>query len=120
MHPIYFYKDRHGKAPVADYITKLAHKKDKNSRIKLGKINDHIEALSQYGTRLREPYVKHIEGDIWELQPLRDRIFFVGWSDSGFVLLHIFVKKTQKTPAREIKKAKKELAEIKEVGIKYG
>lgn len=33
------------------------------------------------------------------------------------ILLHQFMKKTQKTPAREIEKAKKELADLKERGI---
>ena len=36
-----------------------------------------------------------------------------------YVLLHQFVKKTQKTPAREIEKAKRELADIIERGLKY-
>ena len=44
-----------------------------------------------------EPFIKHLEGDIWELRPLRDRILFAAWLDDGFILLHHFVKKTQKT-----------------------
>ena len=116
MHRIYFYKDKNGKEPVAEYIRELAGKKDKNSRIKLNKINDYIEILSQYGIQAGEPYIKHIEGEIWELRPLRDRIFFVGWVNGSYVLLHQFVKKTQKTPAREIKKAKRERADLIERG----
>ena len=46
--------------------------------------------------------MKHLEGDIWELRPLRDRILFAAWVGDSFVLLHHFVKKTQKTPQREI------------------
>ena len=95
----------------------LAGKRDKNSRVKLNKIRDYVKALSQYGTQLGEPYVKHIDGDIWELRPISDRIFFVGWTGGNFVLLHQFVKKTQKTPAREIAKAKRELADLKERGL---
>ncbi|MDZ5724784.1 type II toxin-antitoxin system RelE/ParE family toxin [Acetobacterium sp. K1/6] len=38
--------------------------------------------------------VKHIDGDIWELRPLADRIFFFYWKDNTFVLLHYFHKKT--------------------------
>ena len=45
MYAIVFYKDKNGKELVADYIKGLASKKDKNSRIKLNKINDYIEAL---------------------------------------------------------------------------
>ena len=55
-----------------------------------------------------------MEGDIRELRPLRDRILFAGVVDGKYVLLHQFMKKTQKTPIREIKKAKKELKDFKE------
>ena len=117
MAPIYFYRDKKGREPVADYLTELAARKDKDSRINLNKIRDYVKALSLYGTRIGEPYVKHIEGDIWELRPLRNRIFFVAWIDGGYVLLHHFIKKTQKTPKREIEKAKAELADLRKRGI---
>lgn len=117
MHRIYFYKDRSGRKPVAEYLTELASRKDKDSRIKFNKYNDYIQALSEYGTQLGEPYIKHIDGDIWELRPVSDRVFFVGWTGGGFVLLHHFVKKTRKTPAREIAQAKRELADLKERGL---
>ena len=68
-------------------------------------------------TRTGEPYIKHLEDEIWELRPLKDRILFVAWVDGSFVLLHHFVKKTQKTPRREIDKAKRELKDIKERGL---
>lgn len=119
MHKIYFYRDRNENEPVKEYLLELSKKKDKDSRIKLNKIRDYIKILSEYGTRAGEPYIKHLDGDIWELRPLRDRILFVGWVDGSFVLLHQFMKKTQKTPAREIDKAKRELADMIERGIKY-
>lgn len=118
MHQIYFYKDRNGKEPVADYLAELAAKKDKDSRIKLNKIRDYVKALSEYGTQISEPYIKHLDGEIWELRPLKNRILFVGWTNGSYVLLHQFVKKTQKTPLREIEKAKRELADLIERGIK--
>lgn len=120
MHQIYFYKDRNGNEPVKEYLKELAQKKDKDSRIKSDKINDYIEALKQYGKQLGEPYIKHLDGDIWELRPLRDRILFVAWHEGGFVLLHQFMKKTQKTPAREIEQAKCELADLIERKVEYG
>ena len=39
--------------------------------------NDYIELLSQHGTRAGQPYIKHLDAEIWELRPLRDRILFV-------------------------------------------
>lgn len=110
---IYFYKDRKGNQPVIDYLLKLKKSNSKDSRIKLNKINDYIEALKIYGTRLGEPYVKHLDGDIWELRPIRDRILFVAWCEDGFLLLHQFTKKSQKTPKREIEQAKREFEDFK-------
>lgn len=100
-------------------MEELARKKDKDSRIKLNKIRDYVKILSEYGTQVGEPYIKHIDGDIWELRPLRDRILFVGWVNGSYVLLHHFMKQTSKTPAREIEKAKRELEDIVERGVKY-
>lgn len=119
MHKIHFYSDKNGHEPVAEYIAELAAKSDKDSRIKLNKIRDYVKALSEYGTQAGEPYIKHLDGEIWELRPLRDRILFVGWVNGSFVLLHQFMKKTQKTPAREIAKAKRELADLIERGVTY-
>ena len=113
MHTIYFYKDKNGNEPVLDYMRELASQKSKDSRIKLNKLNDYIELLSQHGTRAGDPYIKHLEDEIWELRPLRDRILFVAWLDGSFVLLHHFVKKP---PRREIEKAMRELKDLKERG----
>ena len=117
LHKIYFYKDRSGKNPVLDYLNDLSKRTDKDSRINLSKMNDYIEALSQYGTQIGEPYIKHIDGDIWELRPLRNRVLFAAWVNGSFVLLHHFMKRTQKTPSREIDRAKRELADIRERGM---
>ena len=51
MHAIYFYKDKQGNQPVLDYMRELACRDNKDSRIKLNKLNDYIELLSQHGTR---------------------------------------------------------------------
>lgn len=107
MYKIKFYKDKNGKEPVIEHLMKLKKKNDKDSRINLAKINDYIEALAQYGTQIGEPYVKHLDGKIWELRPIKNRIMFFGYNGEHFVLLSHFTKKTQKTPKREIEKAKR-------------
>lgn len=109
MYEINFYRDKNGKEPIKEYLLKLANKKDKDSRINFNKIRDYIRILKIHGTRAGEPFIKHIEGDIWELRPLKNRIFFVGWTDKQFILLHHFIKDTQKTPKREITRAKKNM-----------
>ena len=55
------------------------------------------------------PYLKHIHGDLWELRPLRDRLFFFYFNNGTFILLHHFLKKTRKTPQREIDQAAKNM-----------
>ena len=77
-------------------------------------VNRYQNILKKYGTKAGQPFVKHLDGKIWELRPLRDRIFFVAWFDGSYILLHHFMKKTQETPMREISKAKKELADLME------
>ena len=53
------------------------------------------------------PYIKHLDKEIWELRPIRDRILFASLYNNKFILLSIFMKQTQKTPKNEIEKAKK-------------
>ncbi len=119
MYEVYFYVDRKGNQPVYDYIKSLIAKNGKDSRIKANKINDYITVLAEHGITAGEPYIKHLDAEIWELRPLRDRILFAAWVKGGFVLLHVFMKKTAKTPAREIKKAKAELADLLERGVEF-
>ena len=102
-----FFKDKNGKEPLKEYLLELSKKKDKNSRINFNKIRDYINTLSQYGTKAGEPYVKHLVDNIWELRPLRNRILFFAYDGKRYILLSCFTKKMQKTPQREIDKAKK-------------
>ena len=120
MYRIYFYRDRNGRQQVKEYMEELAARNDKDSRIKATKIRDYVKSLSAYGLQLGQPYIKHLEGELWELRPLRDRIIFVAWTGNSFVLLHQFMKDTQKTPRREIEQAKRELADLKERGVNDG
>lgn len=119
MYQIYFYKDRKGVEPVAEYLQELSAKNGKDARIKLNKIRDYVKSLSRYGTYVGEPVVKHLEGEIWELRPLENRILFATWTGKSFVLLHHFVKKTQKTPKREIEIAKRRLQDFKERNLQW-
>lgn len=107
MYKIEFYKDKNGYSEISEYFYDLAQrsKTDKNARINKNKIFAYIKALEEYGTRVGTPIVKHIEGNLWELRPLKNRIFFFYWKDNKFVLVHHFTKKTQKTPKKEIEKA---------------
>ena len=109
MYEVIFYKNRSGNESIKEYLYSLKSKSDscKDDRIKLEKIMTYIGALERYGVRIGSPMVKHLEGDIWELRPLRIRILLFLWQDNIFVLLHHFVKKTSKTPRKEIEQAKR-------------
>ena len=112
MYTINFYRDASGNEPIREYLESLAAKNDKDSRIKLNKIRDYMKILSEHGTRAGEPYMKHIGGELWELRPIRDRIFFFSWNGERFILLHHFVKKSQKTPQREIEQATRNMLDF--------
>ena len=113
MYTIIFYRTESGKEPVLDFIRELQKRKDKDARINAAKINDYLEILKTCGKAAGEPFVKPINGDIWELRPIRNRILFVAWTGECFVLLHCFVKKTRKTPKNEIEKAKREYEDFR-------
>lgn len=113
MYEIKFYEDKNGRSEVYEYIKKLSNNKSKDNRIKFKKINAYIEMLSKDGLSLSEPYIKNIDKEIWELRPLRDRILFASLYNNKFILLSIFMKKTQKTPKKEIRKARKLLEDYK-------
>jgi phage-related protein len=113
VYEIIFYKDKAGKEPVLEYINELVARTDKDSRVKFKKIMYYIDILEENGKGAGEPYVKPLDGDIWELRPLQDLILFAGWDNNKFILLHYFVKKTQKTPLREIEQAKRNFEDYK-------
>ena len=116
MYEIEIYEDRNGKSEIEEYIKNLQNKNDKDSKIKFNKIVANMRLLKKHGLSLGTPYIKHLDSDIWKLRPLRDRILFAYWDNNKFILLSCFMKKTQKTPQREIEKAKKLLEDYKERG----
>lgn len=109
MYNVIFYEDKRGRSEIEEYLKKLHKKKDKESKIKLSKITAYMNMLKKQGCNIGEPYIKHLEDEIWELRPLRDRILFAYFDNNEFILLSIFMKKTQKTPKSEIQKAKRNL-----------
>ena len=117
MYNVHFYRDRQGKQPALIYLEALMSRNDKDSRIRARKMQEYINLLREYGTFIGEPAVKHIEADIWELRPSKDRVLFVAWHNNGYVLLHVFEKRTAKTPEQEKRRARAEYADLKERGI---
>jgi phage-related protein len=76
-----------------------------------------VELIQSHGLeRVREPYVKHLEGPLWEMRMKGRsgiaRAVYVTAVGKRIVVVHAFVKKTQKTPRREIEIALKRAKEV--------
>lgn len=108
------YKDRKGRQSVLEFLNEMRQSSGKDARINLEKALAYMRILDRFGTTAGEPFMKHLKDDIWELRPLKNRILFAGFTEGKFVLLHVFTKKTRKTPQMEIEKAEKELKDFKE------
>ena len=107
---IELYSTEDGKEVLAEFINELPSKHQ-------AKAFREIDLLAEFGNALKEPYVKHIDGEIWELRIKFSsdisRIFYFIWPADTIVLLHGFIKKTQKTPRSEIEIAQKRLRDYK-------
>lgn len=99
-----FYEDEKGIQPAKEFLLGL----DKKMR---AKIVNTIAILQDNGYELREPYSKHLSEGIYELRAKvgsdATRILYFFYVGGNIVLTNGFVKKTQKTPSKEIEKAKK-------------
>ena len=99
-HKIIFYRSLDGRDSSLDEIENFG---DKDSL----KIYRAINLLKLYGLHLSADRIKHIADKIWELKIDRYRILYFLYEDRQFILVRAFMKKTDKTPAREIRIAKK-------------
>ncbi|NWF36872.1 type II toxin-antitoxin system RelE/ParE family toxin [Mariprofundus sp. KV] len=79
-------------------------------------IAEMLESLGPH--RVREPYVKHLEDKLWEIrmkaQPGIARAIYVTVKGQRIIILHAFVKKTQKTPRAALDIARQRM---KEAGV---
>jgi phage-related protein len=76
-----------------------------------------VELIQAHGLeRVRESYVKHLEGALWEMRMKGRsgiaRAAYVTAVGRRVVVVHVFQKKTQKTPRREIITALKRAQEV--------
>jgi phage-related protein len=77
-----------------------------------------VELIQNNGLeRMREPHVKHLEGPIWEMRMSgRDgisRALYLTASGRRVVVVRAFVKRTQRTPRREIELALRRAGEVR-------
>lgn len=101
---VIFFKTEAGKEPVREWLKTLPQEEKKI-------IGQDIKTV-QFGWPLGMPIVRKLDRDLWEVRShLPDRIARVLFTvcDNTMVLLHGFIKKSQKTPADDLALAKQRL-----------
>ena len=95
-----FYRDTRGGSPVQEFLDEL----DEDMR---AKVTRSLILLSEQGDRLGMPLARPVAG--YRFRELRVqmsgnavRVFHFATSGRRIVLLHGFMKKSQKTPLREL------------------
>jgi phage-related protein len=104
-----FFQTVAGKEPVRDWLKALL-KEDRQS------IGEDIKT-AQFGWLLGMPLVRKLEKNLWEVRtPITDGIARVIFTVIGnqMVLLHGFIKKSQKAPKNELELARKRLKLVEE------
>jgi len=85
-------------------------------KARLVRISNLIESLGL--EKVGSPYVLHLEGKLWEIRMTgRDgiaRALYVTATHKRVVIVRVFIKKTQKTPRREIELALKRAEGVKD------
>lgn len=100
---IEFYKTTESDCPVREFLDLLDYK----MRAKALRM---IMLLEEHGNELRQPYSKALDDGIFELRAKQGsdiiRILYFFIIGRKIILTNGFIKKTQKTPAKEIETAK--------------
>jgi phage-related protein len=104
-----FYRDGSGREPVSEFLNNLPS-------VTRAKVVRMIDLLSAQGVLLKEPYTRQLRDKLRELR-VKDhlghvRVFYFTFTGGRFVLLHGFLKKTDKTPEREIDIAEKRMKDF--------
>lgn len=106
---VYFYKTAAGRSPIEAYIDRLPDR-DK------ARFMEVVEELEQNGLQAARLVLKPIDGKLWEIK-FRSysgsfRVFYIMISKETMIWLHVFSKKSQKTPQKELKIARSRMKEI--------
>jgi len=74
----------------------------------IAKVIHTIELLEEFGNQLGMPHSRHMNDGLMELRirGKREIRIFYCFNKNKAVLLHTYIKKTQKTPAKELNKAR--------------
>jgi phage-related protein len=106
--PVRFYRSATGREPVLEWLRSL----DKEDRRAIG-----LDLMRvQFGWPIGMPLVRGLKDGLWEvrssLPSQKIARLLLCFHDKTLVVLHGFVKKTQKTPAEELELAKRRMKEV--------
>ncbi len=75
----------------------------------LGKVLRTVDLLEEFGKELGLPHSRHLKDGLLELRirGKREIRVFYCFKKQKIILLHAFIKKKQKTPFKELKRARK-------------
>ena len=83
-------------------------------RARLLRLLETVEAVGLEG--LRAPHVRHLDGKLWELRVRAEggiaRGIYVTAAGRRVVVLHVFAKKSQKTPRRALATARGRMRQV--------
>lgn len=99
------YQDSRGSRPVEAFLEAL-------SETERAAVKAKLFYLQERGNQLREPHTKSMGDGLYELRGHAFRIFFCYRPGNRIVLLHAFRKKSQATPTREIRLARRRVLEV--------
>ena len=76
-----------------------------------------VELLMEFGPNLRMPHSRPMGNGLFELRPRGregiGRTLYCYVNDQRIMILHAFVKKTQETPEKELRLARKRMKEVR-------
>ena len=108
---VLFFQTETNHEPVREWLKNLSAKERKI-------LGEDIKTV-QFGWPLGMPLIRKLEKDLWEIRTKSDhqiyRIIFTIYENS-IVLLHGFIKKSQKTPLTDLGLAQKRLSQLKSGG----
>jgi phage-related protein len=95
---IILYETESGRSPVQQFISKIRGRVDQAKIAKVFEAIEHIQVVPSL-------FLKKLPHDIWEVRVRSYR--FLGFYDrpDRLVLVHAFMKQSQKTPRRDIEVA---------------
>ncbi len=76
------------------------------------KVRNALRLLQEFGTYLKMPHAKPVQGKLWELRPGGIRLFYFAYIHQQFVILHGFRKQSMKAPVKEINIALRRMQEL--------